>query len=66
MGEQDTHKHTLTHTYTPAVTHRIEAEFNNDWETGAERREREWSSGGREGGGGSESDTHSPVSGGIQ
>ena len=27
-----THKHTLTHTYSPAVTHRIEAEFNNNLE----------------------------------
>lgn len=44
-----THKHTLTHTYTPAVTHRIEAEFNND----LERSEQ----GGREGGSGL--DTHS-------
>lgn len=32
VGKQDTHKHTLTHTYTPAVTHGTEAEFNNDLE----------------------------------
>ena len=45
-SKQDTHKHTLMHTYTPAVTHRIEAEFNNDLELSERGRS---SKGGREG-----------------
>ena len=48
VGEasRTTHKHTLMHTCTPAVTNRIEAEFNNDLELSERGRSSE---GGREG-----------------
>lgn len=44
MGERDTHAHT------PAVTHGMEAEFNNDLEMEPRERERREESGSREGG----------------
>lgn len=57
-SKQDTHKHTLMHTCTPAVTNRIEAEFNNDLELSERGRSSE---------GGREWVRHTqPVSGGIQ
>lgn len=65
------HTHTQTHSLSPAVTHRIEAEFNNDLETGAQRAGAEWPR--RKGGWGRGLDTLQPplrrysvIAGGIQ